>query len=108
MPFDNTPLEAPLPPVNGGRLRLLLLLAIAFGTLCVSRGFTYRSLAHSGGAESCLMTKYRGLHRRPFRATTPLDPKRRLPMQGCSSSDSPHLLMKRPLLRLSMPEFGTT
>jgi len=35
MPFDNTPLETPLPPVNGDLLSRLVLLAFAFGTLCV-------------------------------------------------------------------------
>ena len=38
MPFDNTPLQTPLPPVNGDLLSLLVLLAFAFGTLCVLAG----------------------------------------------------------------------
>jgi hypothetical protein len=38
MPFDNTPLKTPLPPVNGDRLSLLVLLAFAFATLCVLAG----------------------------------------------------------------------
>jgi hypothetical protein len=38
MPFDNTPLKTPLPPVNGDRLSLLVLFAFAFATLCVLAG----------------------------------------------------------------------
>jgi hypothetical protein len=63
MPFDNTPLETPLPPVNGDLLSRLVLLAFCFwNAVCVSSRFTHRSLAHSGGTKTYLVTKDRITH----------------------------------------------